>query len=303
MKPWMNTLLSLGIAVVVSLALLWGGDRLTTRLQNEQTTEEVKNTFGELLDAAEYRPLDTASSQSITQAWSAVDAKGTVIGYAITAEAEGYAGTIEVHVAVNGDKQTVKGIHIGKHQETPGYGARIVNDQFREQFAGGNTPFALNTNQKSVLKDGTYRAIAKEYDSSGFRDMVELTVEDGEISAVNWDAEQQNGKATKKELSRNGDYVMTEDGLLWHQQAELLERVLLDTQDPSRIVYQPDTGKTDAYAGASIRISPFVKLAEEALNQARGDGGTMIDGISGATTSSRAVIRAVNDAVAFVTSA
>ena len=95
---------------------------------------------------------------------------------------------------------------------------------------------------------------------------------------------------------------MSETGLPWHEQAEIMENALLSLQDPSRISYQPDTGKTDAYAGAPITISPFVLLADEALTMARSNKGTAIDGVSGATTSSQAVINAVNEAFTFVSS-
>ena len=82
-----------------------------------------------------------------------------------------------------------------------------------------------------------------------------------------------------------------------------MEQALLYTQDPTKITYDADTGKTDAYTGATIRVSPFVALAAEALGGAMtattGEGAP-IDGISGATYSSKAVITAVNTAAQFV---
>lgn len=298
MKPWLKNSLSLIITAVVSAVLLWGGDRLTSRWIHSGETERLRQTFGELLPAERFDPLDTTDSKTVTEAFRAIDTDGNTLGYAVTTEVRGYGGSITVHTAFEADGITTRGIRIGKHQETAGYGARITNAQFTDQFATQPTPFFLNSDHP-LWKDGVYRAVA-EYDESGFRDVVELTIKDGEITVANWDGEPKDGGKSKKELSRAGEYVMTETGLPWHSQAEMLELVLLDKQDPAAIVYDADTGKSDAYSGASIRISPFVKLATEALAQAGGISGTAIDGLSGATASSQAVVDAVNSAAAFL---
>ncbi len=62
---------------------------------------------------------------------------------------------------------------------------------------------------------------------------------------------------------------MTEDGLKWHEQAAVMEAALMETQDPAKLIYDQDNGKTDAYAGVSINISDFVRLASQALEQAK----------------------------------
>lgn len=299
MKAFTRALLSFVIVAAVSAALLWGGDYLTRELLGTQPADTVDDAFASLLPADRYEAIPTVTGH-VTKAFKALDTSGNVLGYAVTTEVQGYGGTLEVHTAVAADRTALKGIRIGKHQETPGYGAKVAEARFTDQFASRKPPFSLREATAS-LSDGTYRAAEEEYDSTGFRNTVELTVANGEITAVNWDAEQENGK-TKKELSREGNYVMSETGLPWHKQAEILELVLLDVQDPSRIVYEPESGKTDAYSGATISISPFVILADEALDEARRTEGSAVDGVSGATTSSRAVIAAVNEAVKFAAS-
>ncbi len=299
MKSFTRALLSFLIVAAVSAALLWGGDYLTRGLLNKRPADTIDAAFESLLPADRYEAISDVKG-AVTKAFKAVDGSGNVLGYAITTEVQGYGGKLEVHTAVAADRTVVTGIRIGKHQETPGYGAKVAEARFTDQFAARKPPFSLRE-ATAALSDGTYRAAEAEYDSTGFRNTVELTVTDGEITAVNWDAEQENGK-TKKELSREGDYVMSETGLPWHKQAEILELVLLDVQDPSRIVYEPESGKTDAYSGATISISPFVLLADEALDKARRTEGSAVDGVSGATTSSRAVITAVNEAVTFAAS-
>lgn len=303
MNSFFKTLLSLLVTAAVSVGLLWGGDLLTRRWIAKQDSEQVREIFGEILDAERFENIDTGDFPGITGAWKAFGDDDELIGYAVTTEAQGYGGKIEVHTAIASDKRTVKGVRIGSHQETPGYGARVTEDAFTDQFASRRQPFYLNNGkQRATLRNGTYRAAEETYDASGFRDVVTLTVNDGKITAVKWDAEQQGSTITKKELSEAGEYVMSETGLPWHEQAEIMENALLSLQDPARIAYHPDTGKTDAYTGATITVSPFVLLAEEALDMASSTAGSAIDGVSGATVSSQAVINAVNEAFAFVSS-
>lgn len=302
MNSTVKTLLSLLTVAVLSLGLLLGSDVVTRTLLAEQESAVVGETFGEILDAKRYTPLATQGWEEVAAAYSAHDEQGNVVGYAVTVTVQGYVNTIEVHAALSADGKKVEGVRIGAHSETAGYGARITNTVFTGQFDKVTPPVYLKGSEAATLKDGVYRATG-ETDSSGFRDTVEVTIAGGEITAVNWDAANGAGE-TKKELSKAGQYVMSETGLAWHQQAEIMEQALLHTQDPAQLIYDPDTGRTDAYAGATIQVTPFVRLAAQALSEAKGTrtaaDGTAIDGISGATTSSKAVIGAVNTAVRFV---
>ncbi len=302
MNTTVKTLLSLLTVAVLSFGLLWGSDAVTRALLEEQQSAAVADTFGEILQAQRYTPLSIDEWDEIVAAYSAHDQDGNTAGYAVTVTVAGYVDTIEVHVALSADGKTVAGIRIGAHKETAGYGARITNTVFTGQFDKVAPPVYLKGNESATLKDGVYRATG-ERDDGGFADMVEITVAGGEIVAVNWDGLNTAGQ-TKKELSKAGQYVMSETGLPWHQQAEIMEQALLHTQDPAALIYNPDTGRTDAYTGATIRVTPFVRLATQALSEAKGirttADGTAIDGISGATASSKAVVGAVNTAVRFI---
>ena len=297
MRPLPKLLLTSVIAAAVSVAALWVGDRLTMHPEAE-ATDRPDAVFSRFLTADDFSPVTTLSG-NVQRAWIATDG-GNTVGYAVTMNVRGYVDTIEVHVAFSGSGNTVRGVAIGKQNETTGLGARITESVFTDRFTAERTPFILRTKESEALRDGKYRAAESDYDATGFRNVVEITVTNGAITAVNWDAEAVDGGKSKKDLSRAGEYVMSEDGLLWHEQAAVMERALLDLQTPAAIVYDQNSGRTDAYSGATIVISPFVKLAAEALNQSRMSSGTLIDGISGATVSSKAVIDAVNEAATFV---
>lgn len=312
MHTVLKSLLNLLIVAAVSVGLLWGADALTRSVIEKQETEAVRTAFSGMLDAARFAALDTVSNTAVKQAYRAEDESGRTVGYAVTVTVKGYGGPLEAHVALSADGSRFLGLRIGSHQETEGYGARVTEESFYRQFDSLAAPASVNgytgideTGQTPArLKDGTYRAEEETYDS-GYRYFVELTVSDGRIAAVNWDAEAENGGPTKKETSKNGDYVMTPDGPPWHEQAETMEAALIASQDPAKLVFNEETGKTDAYAGVSVDISSFVELAVSALNQAGADasveGGTgAVDAVSGATVSSKAVVLAANEAYRFV---
>lgn len=56
-----------------------------------------------------------------------------IIGYAFEALGSGYGGTIEMLVALK-DFETLNGIAIISHMETPGLGAKITESTFTDQF-------------------------------------------------------------------------------------------------------------------------------------------------------------------------
>ena len=161
---------------------------------------------------------------------------------------------------------------------------------------------AAGITQTLELKDGTYEAKAEAADNNGFTDVVTMTVTDGKITEVNWDAVGADG-STKSVLSENGEYVMTEDGLTWKEQAEALANALIENQSLDFLQVN-EQGKTDAVSGVSISVGGFISLAEKCMNEAAGieeteevpANGTQVDAVSGATISSTAVVTGINKA-------
>lgn len=60
---------------------------------------------------------------------------GKIVGVAFTSVGEGYGGNIKIMMGVDRDGKVV-GIEILDHLETPGLGANIDNDSFKDQFGG-----------------------------------------------------------------------------------------------------------------------------------------------------------------------
>ena len=302
MNPTVKRLLSLLIIAGVSVGLLFVADLATGALLQAQENSVISERFDTWLAAARYEELNTDKSEPVTAAHAAKNTDGNTVGYGVTAVVQGYAGTIEVHTALSADGKTVKGIRIGAHKETEGYGARVAEPSFTSRFENIGTPVVI-AGGTSRLEDGTYRAEA-DAETFGFLESVEITVTDGRITAANWDGTDRQGQS-KKALSKAGEYVMSETSLPWHEQAQVMEQALLQVQDPSKLAVNSETGKADGYSGATIRVDTFVTLAANAFSQALKKPtavGSAVEGLSGATASSKAVIAAVNAAAQFVQS-
>jgi major membrane immunogen (membrane-anchored lipoprotein) len=125
--------------------------------------------------------------------------------------------------------------------------------------------------QPGPYKDGAYHAEEADFDKTGFKFSVDLTVLNGNIVAANWDGLSKDGGDTKKKLSQDGKYGMKEKGNAlaeWHEEAAAAEKFLIEKQDPSAFALKDD-GKTDAVSGVTITVSPFVNLATKALEGAK----------------------------------
>lgn len=128
--------------------------------------------------------------------------------------------------------------------------------------------------------DGVYYAEAPEFDAhSGWKDIVGLKIEGGNITEVQWNALYKDGGIDKKRSSEMGKYGMAAGGAQaeWHEQAAKAEQYLIETQDPTAIVLN-DEGKTDAVSGVSISVDGFVALVNEALAAGPVEPGPYKDG-------------------------
>ncbi|HIW72709.1 MAG TPA: FMN-binding protein [Firmicutes bacterium] len=281
MKQWLKPLLSLLAVTAISVALLFGMDAVTRTVIEKQEMQAVHKAFSGVISGDTWEAVDTAGESDIKAAYRVLDKDGSLLGYAVTVSVKGYGGEMQVHTALSPDASRFLGLRVGDNQETQGYGSRVTEEAFYSQFNSLAAPASLDgytglengtgsggSSSAAAMQDGSYRAEQAEY-VQGYQYFVEITVEGGRITAVNWDALKEGSDRTKKQESEAGEYVMTEDGPLWHEQAKTMEEALIDAQDPAALVYDADTGKTDAYTGVSVDVSEFVSLAGRAVQQAK----------------------------------
>lgn len=138
-----------------------------------------------------------------------------------------------------------------------------------ESTAAADQEPAASDPMMGEYEDGIYFAQEDGFsERTGWKYMVILEVEGGEIVSATWEGANRDGGTSKVVRSRSGEYGMVERGgaiAPWFEQAAATEEYLLEVQDPTAIEYTSDEGHTDAISGATIHVVEFFTLAEEAL--------------------------------------
>ena len=81
-----------------------------------------------------------------------------LIGYVFFTDSKGYGGKIEVMTGISSDG-TIKGISILSQNETPGLGANVKNDNFKNQFNKKIPSGGFNIVKNSASKNSEIEAI------------------------------------------------------------------------------------------------------------------------------------------------
>ena len=171
-------------------------------------------------------------------------------------------------------------------------------------YVGGFVGLADQAIAQANGQDGTY-TVEGEKDDKGDYGFVTVTVEGGKVTNVVWD--EVYGGESKAQLSAEGKYVMKP---VWKTQSESLGAYVVENQTTAGIMNEK--GYTDAVSGVSIYVGGFVDLTNQAISQASESGeipgapavpaidATNVDVVSGATFSSKAVIRAINEGFVYL---
>ena len=118
------------------------------------------------------------------------------------------------------------------------------------------------------IEDGDYVWVDAESDENGFFNRIDLKVEDHRIVGLIWDAVNAEGTG-KRRLSADGQYIMTENGPLWFEQADALAQYVMENQSTAGLMN--DAGTSDAVASVSIHVGGFVESVKKCLLLAGGD--------------------------------
>lgn len=113
------------IVVFISISLLAFTDHITEAKREEQREKRVMEMLSDMFpEMSRYEFIDEIY---------VVYKDSNKVGYAYIAQGKGYGGYIDILVGLE-DENTIKGINIIKHSESPGLGARIVEDEYRNQY-------------------------------------------------------------------------------------------------------------------------------------------------------------------------
>lgn len=322
-------IIALAAVTAISFGVIYGS-KILVKDEAGNNTDNTNNQSQEELPGA----IDVTGAEGIVSAREITDDSGNVTGYSVVSEAKGFARNVTMEILFDKDAKTIQEVKVVSHAETPGYGANIEEESFLNQFKGIAAPIYLKGTAPATdttaaqetttpattdgLKDGIYRVETEEFDQRGEKHILTLKVENGAITSVVFDAMTKEGEFLSY-LSTAGKYVMTEDGPTWKEQADALANYVLENQSIEGLTMD-ENGETDVVAGVSISINEFVELAEIALQKAAsgesdestgsadagsGNGAVSgavgeIDGISGATFTTNAVLELVNNAYEFI---
>jgi len=109
------------------------GEQLSDLIRDQVKTFYIINQ-GQTQKLVTQKP--SAPSDLIFKAWASFDENGKLSAYAFPVGGKGFWGPIEGIMSVGPDGETIRTVVWTKHGETPGLGARIEEDGFREQFRG-----------------------------------------------------------------------------------------------------------------------------------------------------------------------
>ncbi len=121
---------------------------------------------------------------------------------------------------------------------------------------------------KGPYTDGWYYYEQPDFDKSGWKETVLVTVVNGSVVDVVWNGVS-NKAGTKSKIleSMGGKYKMGAKNGEWHVQSARLSAAIVAAGDPAKIALKKD-GKTDAVSGVSITAGA-VGLSLEALKAAK----------------------------------
>ena len=197
------------------------------------------------------------------------------------------------------------GAYVVENQTTEG----IMNDKGGTDavsgvsiYVGGFVGLVNQAMTQANGQDGTY-TVEGEKDENGNYGFVTITVEGGKVTNVMWD--EMYGGVSKAQLSAEGNYAMKP---IWKTQSESLGAYVVENQTTAGILNEK--GGTDAVSGVSIYVGGFVDLTNRALAQASENGeipgaapaidANIVDVVSGATVSSKAWVRAINEGFVYL---
>ena len=269
------------IALVAAVALA------TTNLMTEKPIAEqnlgenqqaLKAMFPEADEFAELSPGESSGVDFVYE----VKQGGQTIGYAVKETVQGYGGSIEVLTGME-TGGTLRGISVGgpDFKETEGLGARAKEPEFTDQFAGKTPPLKLGENIDGISgATVTSRAVV---------DGVNQGV--GKVQSLT--GSEMGGAGKTEQPAREANSSVIGYG------GPVLVRVRLNADGAieSLAVGEARFAETDG-VGGKVKDESFIRQFVGKTPPL--ELGKDIDGISGATVSSQAVVDAVNQAAEFL---
>ncbi len=161
---------ALFLICLVATALLGGTNELTAD-KIAQVAEEAaaKARMSVCEGAVDFQSAEITVGDSVYVCYTALDAEGNSIGYAVTTQDKSYGGTIEVMTGFDTEGK-ITGVEILTISDTPGLGMNAKSENFRNNYLGktgeltvSKTPTAENEIQAitgaTITSDAVTRCV------------------------------------------------------------------------------------------------------------------------------------------------
>ena len=112
------------------------------------------------------------------------------------------------------------------------------------------TLFSACGSSKKAYRDGDYSAAFSDYDSRGYKDFVQVTVKDGKVSAIVFDAADKDGNLRSKDQKYRDEMEKVQETYPEKYAADLVNQYL-EAQEIKGV---------DALAGATLATNHFTAL-------------------------------------------
>ena len=128
--------LRLFIFALVASVLLAVTNEVTKEPIEQQKLASKMAALNTVLPGCEYEQIEyegISDDSALDEIFIGKNADGSIKGYALTANPQGYGGEIPITLGVN-EGGYVTQVYVGSLQETQGLGSRVGDDAFKEQF-------------------------------------------------------------------------------------------------------------------------------------------------------------------------
>lgn len=274
-------LLSAVSVIVMLLGIFATNSSEYARVQNSYMAN-----FSNVLDADSYDRIQSnliEGYSGVNAVYEGVDANGTPVGFVVEVQVTDHANGQPLNLLVGVDYNTAQLTGLMRAPDDL-HLSTITDEQIAVilgQTYGHQIPVAYgvqtedqasdSTEQLRLegLNDGVYYAQTLSADRTGYIDYVEMSIENGVITMVQWDAfnTDMNIK-NRRESSLDGVYEVS--GLNWASQSYILCHALIDVQNPDLLAMKSD-GTTDIVDGVTVNIRTFVNLCVECIENSRAE--------------------------------
>lgn len=136
---------------MVKIPVLVLGEDLAAELAADNQTLTIKSRVVEI------KKNGTTKYYTVYDAWLP---EGKMVGHVVKAAGQGYADKIELLVGLDAQGKRITGLFVLEQKETPGLGAKILEDAWRGQFKEKSTEKTLSVVKGGEVKEDEIDAIS-----------------------------------------------------------------------------------------------------------------------------------------------